>query len=173
MSIETEKTTIIQIDEITEGPACSVLKAKNLINNDDPLIIANCDQIMNWNSDNFRKHIELTSQDALVVTFKSNSPQNSYVKIDSKGRAIEFAEKEVISNDCLNGIHYWKKGKYCTDSLEKMISDKLYIKGEFYISPSFNYLLEMGLKVGHYPVSSTEHYSVGTEEDLNKYLNKY
>ncbi len=49
----------IEIDYITEGPACSALLFKNEINNDDELIIANCDQIMEWNSNNFLHNIKL------------------------------------------------------------------------------------------------------------------
>jgi NDP-sugar pyrophosphorylase family protein len=38
--------TIGSIDYITDGPACSALVFQDQINNDDELIIANCDQYM-------------------------------------------------------------------------------------------------------------------------------
>ena len=34
---------IIVVDEVTQGPACTVLLAKEYINNDEPLLIANSD----------------------------------------------------------------------------------------------------------------------------------
>ena len=41
---------IIEIDELTEGAACTTLLAKGFINNKNPLVIANSDQYINWNS---------------------------------------------------------------------------------------------------------------------------
>ena len=41
---------IVEIDKVTQGAACTVLLAKKYINNDDPLIISNSDQYIEWNS---------------------------------------------------------------------------------------------------------------------------
>ena len=43
------ESIIIEIDYLTEGPACTCLLAEKYIDNDDSLVIANCDQIMDWN----------------------------------------------------------------------------------------------------------------------------
>ena len=52
----------ISIDYITEGPASTCLLAKEHINNDQPLLIANCDQIMWWDSLAFSIFLELLIQ---------------------------------------------------------------------------------------------------------------
>ena len=83
---------IIEISEVTEGPACTCLLAKGYIDNKDPLIIANCDQIMEWDCVKFLKHAE--KYDGSVVTYNSDTPKNSYVKINEEGHAVEFAEKK-------------------------------------------------------------------------------
>ena len=44
---------VIEIDYITEGSACTCLLAKEYINNDYPLLITNCDQIMWWDDNSF------------------------------------------------------------------------------------------------------------------------
>ena len=44
---------IILLNEETDGAARTVLKAKNLINNEYPLAIVNGDQYMKWNSNEF------------------------------------------------------------------------------------------------------------------------
>ena len=41
---------IVQVNGITEGAACSTLLAKDYINNDSPLVMANSDQYIEWNS---------------------------------------------------------------------------------------------------------------------------
>ncbi|MCK7510364.1 MAG: hypothetical protein MZV70_44155 [Desulfobacterales bacterium] len=37
----------LTVSDVTEGAACTVLTAKKLIDNDSPLMIANCDQLVN------------------------------------------------------------------------------------------------------------------------------
>ncbi|SVC41445.1 uncharacterized protein METZ01_LOCUS294299, partial [marine metagenome] len=44
---------IVQVDGLTEGAACTTLLAKQFINNDQPLLYANSDQFVEWNSNEF------------------------------------------------------------------------------------------------------------------------
>src|SRR5436190_279669 len=44
---------VIVIDTVTEGAACTVLLASKFIDNDDELIVKDCDQIVNWNAPEF------------------------------------------------------------------------------------------------------------------------
>lgn len=161
---------IISIDYITEGPASSALLASDYINNDEPLLITNCDQIMSWNSIDFKNFIYESNFDGIVVTYDSSTQKNSYVKIDENGLAVKFAEKQVISNYSLNGIHYWKSGKYFVDSAKKMIQKDIRCNDEFYISLTYNQMIESGMKVGIYHIDSSQHNAVGTPEDLKKYI---
>lgn len=161
---------IIVIDYVTQGPAESALLAKDYINNDEPLLITNCDQIMDWNSNEFYSFINQSNLDGLVVTYDSNTPKNSYVKLNDWGLAERFAEKEVISNFSLNGIHYWKRGRYFVESTNKMISNDIRCNGEFYISLTYNQMIESGLNVGIYHIESNQHHAVGTPEDLQLYI---
>jgi len=159
----------VVVDKTTEGPACSVLLFEKFIDNDQELITANCDQIMEWDSKLFFHNVRL--YDGAVVTYYSDTDKNSYVKLDKQGRAVQFAEKEVISNISLNGIHYWKKGKYFINSAKKMIgSDARAPNGEFYIAPSYNYMINDGLEVGIYHIPIEQHHAVGVPVDLEKFL---
>lgn len=162
----------IEIDKTTEGPACSALLFKDYIDNDEELIIANCDQIMEWNSKIF---LQVASNYAgCVVTYYSTTEKNSYIKVDRNGLGVELREKIVISNIGLNGIHYWRKGKYFVHSAQMMISQNDRApNGEFYIAPTYNYMIKYGHPVGIYHIPNEQHHSVGDPEDLNKYLKHY
>ncbi len=162
---------IIKINFITEGPASTVILAKELINNDEPLLVANCDQIMKWDSEEFLKAID-TKKDGIVVTYFSTTEKNSYVEL-LDGRAIRFAEKKVISNHSLNGIHFWRRGKDFVRSAEKMIAKNIRVNREFYISETYNQLIEEGCDIGIYEIPKEEHWAIGTPEDLKKYLYAY
>ena len=134
---------IIQIDYITDGPASTCLLAKKYINNNDPLLI-----------------------------YPENTSKNSYAKLDRNGHVLRIAEKEVISNISLNGIHFWKKGCDFVNSAETMISLDERYNNEFYVGPSYNSLINQGKKIGIYHIPKEQHHAVGTPEDLLKYTNK-
>jgi len=159
----------IEIDYLTEGPACSALLFREYINNNEELVIANCDQIMEWNSNLFLHTVRLF--DGAVVTYHSDTDKNSFARIDHNGSVLEIREKQVISNVSLNGIHYWKKGQSFVASAEKMIAlqDRA-PNGEFYIGPTYNYMIRIGLEVGIYHLPNQMHHPVGVPADLEKYL---
>ena len=170
-----KRPIVIKINYITQGPASSVLLAKELINNDQPLLTANCDQIMKWESRKFLDKIssggdQSQLMDGLVVTYFADTVKNSYVKLDGEW-AVEFAEKKIISNHSLNGIHFWKQGSCFVDSAESMIKNNVRVNGEFYISESYNELIRDGKRIGIYEIPEEEHCAIGTPEDLKKYLN--
>ena len=159
----------VEITETTEGPACSALLFKQFINNDDELVIANCDQIMEWDSNLFFHNVRL--YDGAVVTYYSDTDKNSYARLDKKGHVTEIREKEVISNISLNGIHYWKQGKNFVSSAEKMIAvDDRAPNGEFYIAPTYNYMIQGGLTVGIHHIPNEQHHAVGVPVDLERFL---
>lgn len=159
----------IEIDYLTEGPAVTSMLFKDLIDNDDELVIANCDQILEWNSNTFLINARL--YDGCVVTYHTNTEKNSYARLDKNGFVTEIKEKEVISDASLNGIHYWKHGKYFVESAMEMIAcEDRAPNGEFYIGPTYNYMIQKGLKVGIYHIPNSQHHAVGVPSDLERYL---
>jgi len=168
-----DNSVILEIDYLTEGPASTALLMKKYINNNDPLIIANCDQIMWWDSEFFIKSIQNNVHDGIIVTYYANTPKNSYARLDRYGRVVEVKEKEIISNISLNGIHYWKHGNDFVNSAEEMIKEKdKSINGEYYIGPTYNYMIKHNKRVGIFHIPDIMHNSVGTPDDLREYLRK-
>jgi dTDP-glucose pyrophosphorylase len=162
---------IISVDHLTEGPACTALLAEDILNNEEPLVIANCDQIMHWDSQTFKSFCSNYPHDGFIVTYYANTTKNSYAKLDKNGFVINIKEKEIISNVSLNGIHFWKRGSDFVSSAQEMISkDDRAPNGEFYIAPSYNYLIKEGKKIGVYHIPNEQHWAVGTESDLEIYL---
>ena len=159
---------ILTVDAITEGPACSALVAKEYINNDNPLVIVNCDQmIWDFNPGYIESFARVTDADGFLGCFLSSSKKNSYIKVDPNGEVVEVKEKIVISNLATNGLHYWKHGKYFVKSAEEMIAQNDRYNGEFYVAPTYNYLIKDGKKV--LPYFFNLHFPIGVPEDLEKY----
>ena len=163
---------ILLIDYITEGPACSALLARDYINNDQELVIANCDQIMWWSGNRFIDYVRSNNFDGAVVTYTTDTPKNSYAKVDLKGNVVEIAEKKVISNIGLNGIHYWKRGQDFIDSAEEMMKSNDRVNDEFYIAPTYNYMIKNNKTVGFYHIPNEQHNAVGVPLDLETFLEK-
>lgn len=164
---------IISVEETTQGPAASCLLFKDFINNEEELVVVNCDQIMWWDSELFLSTARYYKYDGVIVTYSTTTPKNSYARINRNGFVEEIKEKEVISDISLNGIHYWRKGKYFVQSAESMIGENDRApNGEFYVGPSYNHMVRAGLKVGIHHIPNWQHNPVGVPEDLETYLNK-
>lgn len=173
-----KKCTIIETQEITSGPACSVLLAKEKIYNDSPCLVINCDQSTEgWGPQSFLIHAK--QYDACVTTYPHDnlvigqkSPY-SFVELNEQGFATRFDEKLCISQHVLCGIHWWAHGSDFVKSAEEMIEKNDRVNNEFYISKSFNYLLQLGKKIGIYQMEPDEFYALGDTKEIEYYLSKH
>ena len=159
---------VIEIDELTEGAACTVLLAKKFINFKKPLIICNSDQYFEWNSSKSIYNFKKSDVDGAILTFNAIHPRWSYAKLNEAGFVSEVAEKKVISNNATVGLYYWKFGSDFVKYSEKMITKNLRVNNEFYVCPVYNQAIEDGKKVIIENVKSM--FGVGTPEDLQEFL---
>lgn len=162
---------IIEVDGLTDGPACTSLLAEEHIT-DSPLIIVNCDQMIHdFNVSTLLEFCEKNSADGILGAFVSSSKKNSYMKLDPQGEVTEVKEKIVISNIATNGVHFWRNGKDFVNSAKEMIKNNEKYNNEFYIAPSYNYLIKAGMKI--LPFFYNLHWPIGVPEDLKKYQELY
>ena len=161
---------IVEVDGLTEGAACTTLLAKDLINNDNPLIIANSDQFVEWNTSEFMYKMQEQDADAGILTFESTHPKWSFAKVNENGDVTEVAEKNPISNIATVGIYYWKKGSDYVKCAEQMIQKNIRHNNEFYVCPVFNQAIEEGLKVKTFDIKKM--WGLGTPEDLKTFLER-
>jgi NDP-sugar pyrophosphorylase family protein len=146
------------------------LLAKNLIDDDDDLLIANSDQIINFEAENFNLVKNNCDFDAIVYTFNAVHPKWSFVKTNSRGFITEVAEKKPISNIATCGIYWYRRGSDFVKYAERMIEKDIRVNNEFYIAPVYNELIEDGKSLVPFYVSKM--YGLGTPEDLKFYLDK-
>ena len=168
LNLLTPKCTIIQVDGVTEGAACTTLLAKEFINNDNPLFFANSDQYIEWNSNEFMYKMNETDCDGGIVTFTSTHPKWSFAKVDESGLVTEVAEKNPISNIATVGFYLWKHGSDYVRYAEQMIEKNIRFNNEFYVCPVFNEAIKDGKKIRVFHVE--EMWGLGIPEDLNEYL---
>lgn len=159
---------IIQVDNVTEGAACSVLLAEEFINNDTPLLIANCDQYLEWDSNQFLYFADSDGIDGCISTFYSTDPKWSYVKLNSFGLVTEVQEKKPISTIATTGIYFWKKGKLFVKYAKQMIEKNIRVNNEFYVCPVYNEAILDGKNIKI--MDCKTFWSLGTPNDLNFFL---
>jgi len=162
---------IVQVDGITEGAACTTLLAKEFIDNDAPLVMANSDQFVEWNSNECLYAFNADGIDGGIVTFKATHPKWSYAKIGEDGFVSEVAEKKPISDNATVGIYFWKKGSDYVKYAEQMIEKNIRTNNEFYVCPVFNEAISDGKKIRVKDIDRM--WGIGTPEDLNYFLEYY
>jgi HAD superfamily hydrolase (TIGR01509 family) len=159
---------IIITEGLTQGAACTSLLAKNLINNKKPLLIANSDQIIEWNSDEFMYFFKNSKSDGGILTFESTHPKWSYVKLNSSNLVVEVAEKNPISTHATCGVYFWKRGLDYVKYAEKMINKNIRVNNEFYICPVYNEAIKD--KKIFITKKVFKMNGIGTPEDLKNFI---
>lgn len=167
-----ENSVVLSVDQLTEGAACTVLLAKHLFDNDEPLMIANCDQYVDASIDAYLADMDRRDLDGLIMTLTADDPKWSYVALDEVGHVTECVEKKVISQHATVGIYNYRKGCDFVRAAEAMIAKDLRVNNEFYVAPVYNQLIEQGGKFGIYGVGAEGDgmYGLGIPTDLDYFL---
>jgi HAD superfamily hydrolase (TIGR01509 family) len=159
---------IVQVEGITEGAACTTLLAKQFINNDEPLVLANSDQYVQWDSNEYMYSCMADDIDGSILTFEATHPKWSYAKLNEQGFVTEVAEKKPISKHATVGIYFWKRGKDYVECAESMIDKDIRVNNEFYVCPVYNEALLRGARVKTFHIDKM--WGLGTPEDLDLFL---
>lgn len=161
---------VVQLTEPTQGAACSVLTAVDYINNDDELIIANSDQVVDIAIDDFITSSREQKVEGNIITFRSTHPKWSFARLDANNAIIEVAEKKVISDKATVGIYYFRRGKAFVDAAVSMIEKDIRFNNDFYVSLVFNELILNGGKIKSWEIDPSQMHSMATPEDFMKYM---
>jgi len=162
---------IVIVDQITEGAACTVLLAKNIINNDEGLMIANSDQWVDIDINAYLNTIHLHQLDGLIMTMWADDPKWSFIRFNEMGRITKVVEKQVISNEATVGIYNFARGEDFVSAAEKMIAKELRVNGEYYVAPAYNELIEGGQAFRYFNIGKVGNgmYGLGVPKDLEDF----
>lgn len=163
---------LIQLDGVTEGAACTVLTAESCINNDDPLMIANSDQYIDTNIDDYLAEMENRRLSGLIMTMTANDPKWSFVGLDENRLVTRVVEKEVISSEATVGIYNFRHGRDFVRAARDMVKSNQRVNGEFYVAPAYNPLIGEGARIGIRNIGAEADgmYGLGTPADLELFL---
>lgn len=166
--MQSQDYRILWIKQTTRGQVETVLKAKDLVDPDDTLIIYNIDT--HFVSTRLKtKILTLKNRkiDGLLGCFESDDLNLSYVKCDKNKLVKRVKEKERISKNASTGLYVFSKAKEFFDASEEMIKNENKIKDEFYVSEIYNMLLKANKK---FEIDvAEEFFALGTPDDIRKF----
>lgn len=161
---------IVEFSEETQGQADTVYqglaKAKDFFQIDEPIYI--------FNIDTFRPGFEKSSKskdDGYLEVFEGEGDHWSFALPGEDGKVLKTTEKDRISNLCSNGLYYFNSCTVFNDAFQHSVKKDLKAKGEFYIAPLYNFLIESGLTVSYELIPASEIIFCGTPDEYKAILN--
>ncbi len=147
--------TILSIDHLTEGQACTCLLAEQFIDTNESLIIGACDNGMLYDHADFEKQKD--DNDCLVFTFRNNTlvnrkpEQYGWVEVDEKQLITNVSVKKPISDQPINdhavvGAFWFREGRLFVNAAKKLIEKNIRINNEFYVDSVINEVISMGYR---------------------------
>ena len=164
--------TFAPIDFVTEGACCTVLLSHRLIGMDAPLLIANCDQIVDFDCEAFVRDASERRLDGSILVFR-DAEQNvkwSFAKVGASGLVEETREKVPISDLATVGLYYFASARTFIDAAIDMIARNDRVNNEFYVCPVYNYAVASGARIGVYEIPHESMHGIGTPNDLTAFM---
>jgi NDP-sugar pyrophosphorylase family protein len=160
---------IVTVNQVTEGAACTVLLAREIIDSDAPLMLANSDQYVELDINDYLAAGDRAGVSGLIMTFWSDHPKWSYCRMRPDGTVGEVVEKQVVSNEATVGIYNFRQGRDFVRAADRMIAENLRVNNEFYVAPTYNQLICEGHTVITADTGKDRAgmYGLGVPEDLD------
>jgi NDP-sugar pyrophosphorylase family protein len=164
---------VVTVRQVTEGAACTVLLAREYIDNGDQLMIANSDQWVDIDINTYLTQMNNEQLDGLIMTMWADDPKWSFVRFDQTGAICEVVEKQVVSHEATVGIYNFRRGSDFVLAAEEMIRKNLRVNNEFYVAPVYNQLIAAGKCFSCYNIGKEADgmYGLGIPADLTIFEN--
>jgi NDP-sugar pyrophosphorylase family protein len=172
---------IFGIDAHKLGPVYTVSKVYDLIDDDEPVICNYCDFSMVWDYEHFKFQMLNSNVDGSVVCYTGFHPhlvppQNLYATClcDKDMNMIEITEKHNYETDrdkgyYSGGTYYFAKGKFIKKYFDELMTNKITVFDEYFISLPYNLMVRDGLKIKVY--ADVPYFCQwGTPQDMEQYV---
>ena len=160
---------VCEVPSATAGAACSALLAVDHIDNDEPLIVTNGDQLIMADLGAAVADFRRRKLDGGAVVFEGVHPRWSFVRSNAEGLVVEAAEKRPISNRATAGFYYFARGRDFVRAAEQMILKDAHVDGAFYVCPTYNELLLAGARIGTHLIPRASYISLATPQAAAAY----
>lgn len=163
---------LIEIDYTTRGAADTVQLAQELLDDSQPLVIANSDQFVDADLTDFFDQLNVPGVDGCILTMQDDDPKWSYVSLDADSYVKNVVEKEVISSYATVGIYGFSRAELAWKAFAAMRSASDTVNGEYYVAPAYNQLIRGGSRVSIVDLGPIKKcmYGMGIPTDYQNFL---
>ena len=171
-------STVLNVDKLTEGQACTCLLAEDLLKPDDILTIGACDNSMTYDRAIWTAAMADDNVDSFIWTFRNNpavlqdpnmygwvaADEQDYVK--SVSCKIPLTDTPMTDHAVIGTFTFRRAGDFIRCAHD-MITANRRIRNEFYVDELMNVAVETGLRP---KVFEVERYICwGTPQDVDTY----
>lgn len=147
----------------TDGTLDTILYLKDRIDSDSPLLLALCDQLVDFSPEDLIKKGD--QADGAIVTFSRQTPNLSYVE-EIWGVITRIADKKVISDYAVAGVYYFKRAGDFMQAAERVVQRGVKENGEYVVSQAIEWMIDQGKRLLVYPADSV---ILGTPQELQAF----
>ena len=163
-----------EMESLSEGPASTVEAALKEIDLNLPLVALNSDQYISSSILEFIEDLRVNESEPFgsILTMNASGSKWSYIGRDRYGAINIVVEKKQISTEATVGVYAWSNADLFVNSFNKMKTDNFRVNNEYFIAPTFNYLINDRIKIKTFNVGSISEsvHGLGTPEDLADFL---
>ncbi len=173
------QTTIVPIEKVTEGQACTCeigLRGAN-IPGDQSILISASDNGAYYDVDDYYKLVDDPKVDVIVWSFTNNPTSKLYpqmyawLDVDASGTIHEVSVKKPFVNKenkhCIIGTMFFRRASLYLEGLQEIYQKNIRTNGEFYVDNLLNPLIEKGYNVKVFEVKN--YLCWGTPNDYKTY----
>ena len=157
---------IVSTEGSTRGAACTALLAVDFINNDEELLIINCNELIDVDPLTVVNKFRNRKLDAGTITFSSVHPRYSYVRLSKDELVIEAAEKRPISRHATAGFYWFARGSDFVRAAQSMIRKDAAVNGRYYICPVLNEMVLEQRRVGTFSIDTNQYRPLKTPRQI-------
>jgi len=155
------RAEVILCGETPQGPADSVYRARHMFDSDEPVIVVNTDQAVDFDMPDC-----MEPRSGFLPLYAEFTQKSSYVRIDD-GRIVELVEKRNISNLSTTGVYAVSSGRALASALERQFKSGVTVKGEYYVAPALNYLVADGFRLE--PITARAKFDLGHPDGIRRF----
>lgn len=153
---------IAVLDHVLNGAVFTCVEGVRHITDDSPIVFNDCDHMFYCSE--FNEYCETgdySGMDGALLTFQSDDPKFSFLKVGEDGRVIGTVEKQAVSQYAICGAYYFCNKKTFEAAVRRYLHQCDY--KEFFVSGLYNSMAEEKGCIRNFKVDM--HLAFGTPEE--------
>ena len=140
---------IVVIPQILNGAVLTCMEGVKNIEDDLPIVFNDCDHaFISSEFNTYCKKAEFNKLDGGLLTFESDDPKYSYLKMNEYGNVIHTVEKQVVSTHAICGAYYFKNKNVFLECAKEYLDKCSY--SEYFVSGVYNIMAEKNMNIANF-----------------------